>query len=164
VDGRLLFREAPWAQWAVGIAGGVLTVALLATGSLDAGDLALRGGLPLAVTLVLWVVVRSLGRAELWATDDALVVRRYGRRRLRIPWAEITSGTWATVWAGDGPAVSTRDDPGFYILLGSPLLLRGWPEGAPPMRDEFVRRGLDWQYDVSPQRLAPLRPLTRWDR
>jgi hypothetical protein len=161
---RLLFRGTPWAARAALGFGLVLTATAAAAAALGPSPWrgVAVGGVLLAVTVAVWAALwASATGAEFWATDDALVVHRYGGHWLRVPWSDITGGTWVPPHPRNrtrgGPAVTTAETP-FPTVLAAPAFVTTWLDAARVLRDEFTRRGIPWDHDPRPHQVTTDRP------
>lgn len=172
-DARLLFRGSPWVPWLVVGVGAATTAGFFVSGLLQPWPVAGAAWVcaPFAVvTLVSWWALRwTSATAEVWAAEDALIVRRSGDRWLRIPWTEISGGTWVFPDGRGprGPAITTvtggryeRPNPDHYTIFARPWVF-GHLAGPRALRDELTRRGIPWT--DTPDRSEAIWTSTRWD-
>ena len=171
---RLLFRGTAWLpRVALGLLGAwivVLAVLLPADGVT---------GMPLILTVGVFVLLlagtaagfRWLGvAAEVWADDEALLVRLGRDRWRRVPWSEVRGGTWLHDGRVNGPAITTtggpydRPNPDWYTLLCQPM---GVPGGrrtaAATLREELDRHGIPWSPQVEERWTETNWTNPRWD-
>lgn len=170
---RLVFRGSAWlARTMLGTSALVVVVLLAAmlTDGVTGAPAAIIVGIFGLLLGGSWAAFRWMAPgAEVWAGDEALLVRRRRGRWLRVPWSEIRGGTWIHDRRLNAPAITTtggpydRPNPDWYTTPCQPLLAAGWRVAAHALRDEFERRGIPWAYEVEERWTENKWTSTRWD-